>query len=404
MKVFYGWRMVAAACFLQFLQAALMMQAFGAYFAVLSAEFGWSKTALSGAAVMQPLEAAILGPLLGWLIDRFGPQRMIRAGVFCMGAGLIAFSQINTLLAFYAAFTLIAFGTSLAGFFTLSVAIIHWFEKQRARALSMLSLGLAVGGMATPLIAMSIEQYGWRNSALASGLLLLLAAWPLTRIFRRHPADVGETIDGLAVALVDIDSTSEPPAREFTVREALNTRAFWLLSIGHSLALVTVYTVNVHAITHMKEGLGYSLAQASLFMMLMTGGQLLGVLLGWLVGDRFDKRYVASICMLLHAGGLLMLTYATNSAMLVAFAALHGVAWGLRGPFMQALRADYFGRKSIGMILGLSSLITVIGQIGGPMIAAAFADATGNYRTGFTVLAIVIGLGSLSFLLARRPQ
>ena len=403
MKVFYGWRMVAAACFLQFLQAALMMQAFGAYFAVLSAEFGWSKTALSGAAVMQPLEAAILGPLLGWLIDRFGPQRMIRAGVFCMGAGLIAFSQINTLLGFYAAFTLIAFGTSLAGFFTLSVAIIHWFEKKRARALSMLSFGLAVGGMATPLIALSIERFGWRNSALVSGLLLVVAAWPLTRIFRRHPAEVGETIDGLPPMQLTANSSSEPPQREFSVREAINTRAFWLLSIGHSLALVTVYTVNVHAITHMKEGLGYSLAQASLFMMLMTGGQLLGVLLGWLIGDRYDKRRVASVCMLLHASGLLMLTYAVNSGMLVAFAALHGIAWGLRGPFMQALRADYFGRKSIGMILGLSSLITVIGQIGGPMIAAAFADATGNYRMGFTVLAVIIGLGSLSFLLARRP-
>ena len=380
-----------------------MMQAFGAYFAVLSAEFGWSKTALSGAAVMQPLEAAILGPLLGWLIDRFGPQRMIRAGVFCMGAGLIAFSQINTLLGFYAAFTLIAFGTSLAGFFTLSVAIIHWFEKKRARALSMLSFGLAVGGMATPLIALSIERFGWRNSALVSGLLLVVAAWPLTRIFRRHPAEVGETIDGLPPMQLTANSSSEPPQREFSVREAINTRAFWLLSIGHSLALVTVYTVNVHAITHMKEGLGYSLAQASLFMMLMTGGQLLGVLLGWLIGDRYDKRRVASVCMLLHASGLLMLTYAVNSGMLVAFAALHGIAWGLRGPFMQALRADYFGRKSIGMILGLSSLITVIGQIGGPMIAAAFADATGNYRMGFTVLAVIIGLGSLSFLLARRP-
>jgi MFS family permease len=82
---------------------------------------------------------------------------------------------------------------------------------------------------------------------------------------------------------------------------------------------------------------------------------------------------------------------------------LHGVAWGLRGPFMQALRADYFGLQAIGMILGLSAIIISIGQVAGPLIAGAFADLTGNYRSGFTLLALVAGSGSLLFLLARKP-
>jgi MFS family permease len=89
--------------------------------------------------------------------------------------------------------------------------------------------------------------------------------------------------------------------------------------------------------------------------------------------------------------------------MVVAFALLHGTAWGLRGPFMQAIRADYFGRSAIGMILGLSFTIVVMGQIGGAMIAGILADATGNYRAGFTVIALLAGLGSVFFLLARRP-
>jgi MFS family permease len=101
---------------------------------------------------------------------------------------------------------------------------------------------------------------------------------------------------------------------------------------------------------------------------------------------------------------LLLLTYAVNLTMVLAFAVLHGAAWGLRGPFMQALRADYFGRSAIGMILGLSFMIIVIGQIGGPMIAGIFADLTGNYRTGFTILAVLAGLGSLFFVLAKRPR
>jgi MFS family permease len=110
------------------------------------------------------------------------------------------------------------------------------------------------------------------------------------------------------------------------------------------------------------------------------------------------------VCMVMHMAALLMLTYALNVAMVLAFALLHGAAWGLRGPFMQAIRADYFGRSAIGMILGLSLMIIVVGQVGGPMVAGVFADLTGNYRAGFTLLAVLAGLGSLFFVLARKPQ
>lgn len=403
MKIFYGWRMVAAGGGIQFLQAGLLHQAFGAYFAILIEEFGWSKTALSGAAALQPMEAAVLGPVLGWIIDRFGPQGMIRIGIVTFGAGFMLLSQIDTLVGFYGAFLVIALGSSLCGFFPINVAVIYWFEKFRARALSILSLGLAFGGVFVPLVAGSMQVYGWRATAFGSGVLAIVVGWPLARIFVRRPEDKGETIDGLPVAIEGAGEAEAPGQREFSAREALRTRSFWLLSFGHGFALIVVYAVSVHAITHMKEGLGYTLAQASLFITLMTVSQIGGVLVGWAIGDRFEKRVIAAVCMLMHAGGLLMLTYAGGNAMLVAFAVLHGGAWGLRGPMMQAIRADYFGRRSIGMILGLSSMIIVLGQIGGPVIAGVFADYTGNYRLGFTVLAVMAGLGSLFFLLARRP-
>jgi MFS family permease len=403
MKIFYGWRMVAAGSGIQFLQSALLHQAFGAYFAVLAEELGWSKTSLSGAAALQPMEAAMLGPLLGWVVDRFGPQGMIRIGVVTFGAGFILLSQIESLAGFYGAFVVIALGSSLCGFFPVNVAIIHWFEKFRARALSALSLGIALGGIVVPLVAWWMQSFGWRATALASGLLAILVGWPLAQVFRRRPEDYGLTVDGLPPAVADVGDPEAGTQREYTTHDALRTSAFWLLSLGHGFALLIVYAVNVHAITHMKEGLGYSVAQAALVITLMTLSQVGGVLVGWAIGDRFEKRFIAAVCMLMHAAGLLMLTYAAGPVMLVAFALLHGGAWGLRGPFMQAIRADYFGRRSIGMILGLSSIIVVIGQIGGPMVAGVLADLTGNYRAGFTVLALLAGLGSLFFLLAKRP-
>ena len=407
MKIFYGWRISFAGAALQFLHSALLVQAFGAYVALLTEEKGWSKTVLAGAAALQSLEGALLGPVLGWLVDRFGPRAMVHAGVVLLALGYFALSTVEGIPGFYAAVLVLAIGASLCGYFPFSVALVHWFERRRARALSLMSLGLAAGGLAIPLVGWVMQNHGWQRTALLSGIVVLVLGLPLARIVRRNPAEIGETMDGLPPAPPPeptVGGTVPAPARSFTAAEALRTRAFWLLGLGHGFALLVVTAVNVHAISHMKEGLGYSLPEASFVITLMTLSQAVGVLLGAARGDRWNKRRVAAGCMLAHALGLLMLTWATHPLMLGAFAVLHGVAWGLRGPFMQALRADYFGLQAIGMILGLSAIIISVGQVAGPLIAGAFADWSGNYRAGFTLLALIAGSGSVLFLLARKPR
>jgi sugar phosphate permease len=320
-------------------------------------------------------------------------------------AGLLLLSQVETLPAFYTSAILMALGASLGGYFPLSVAIVHWFEKYRARALSIMSLGLATGGLVVPVIAWSMQQWGWRATAGVSGIVALAVGLPLARMIRRRPEDHGQHIDGIGPAEATVGSAELKTAgqREFTGRQALRTPAFWLLALGHGLALLVVTAVNVHAITHIKEGLGYSVATAGWVIMLMTFAQLLGVLLGAGMGDRFEKRKVAALCMLSHALGLMFLTYATYLRELLAFAVFHGLAWGLRGPFMQAIRADYFGRNAIGIIMGLSAAIIAVGQIAGPMVAGVLADLTGNYRLGFTLLALLAAMGSVAFMLATKP-
>ncbi|MBK7655054.1 MAG: MFS transporter [Betaproteobacteria bacterium] len=411
MPTFYGWRMVAAACGIQFLLAALLTQSLGLYISVLSDEMGWSKTTLSGAAALQSVESAIIGPLLGWLMDRFGPQLMIRWGIVIFSTGLLVLSQVNTVATFYTAAILMAIGASLSGYFPLSVALVQWFEKHRARALSIMSLGLALGGLLVPLVAWSMQHWGWRETAGTSGICALIIGLPLARVIRRRPEDHGEYIDGIPPDAVTPGNDADPGQSassaiqyEFSLSEALRTKAFWLLAIGHGLALLVVTAVNVHAITHMKEGLGYSVATAGWVIMLMTIGQIGGVLIGASIGDRFAKRKVAALCMVSHAVGLLCLTYSTHMAELLAFAVFHGFAWGLRGPFMQAIRADYFGRKAIGKILGVSAAIIAIGQIAGPLVAGILADLTGNYQLGFTVLALLSAMGSVAFVQATSPS
>jgi MFS family permease len=403
MKLYQGWRIVAAGGAMQFLQSMLLNQAFGVYLAVLVEEKGWSKTAVAAAAALKSTEVAVLGPVLGWMVDRWGPQGIVRVGILLFGLGFILLGQIETLLHFYAAFVVLALGASMFSNSIVGVAIIHWFEKRRARALSALQFGSAIGGLFVFGVAASVQAFGWRATAVASGIIAILAGWPLARLIR-WPREPAETLGELALAPKDARPDAKPARESFTVVEALRTSAFWLIAAGHAFSLLVVSAVNVHAVTHIKEGLGYSLSVATLIFTLVTVGQFGGVLTGWAIGDRFVKRKVAAVCMLMHCAGLLALTYATGPVVLALAALLHGVAWGLRGPFMQAIRADYFGRSSIGMIIGMSSAIVVFGNIAGPILAGAFADWTGDYRVGFTILAVLSGLGSLFFMVARRPR
>ena len=402
-KIFYGWRVVTAGGVLQFFQSLLLNQAFGIYVAVLVEDRGWSKTSISGAAALKSTEVALLGPVLGWAVDRFGSRGIARTGIVTFGIGFMLLSQIETIAGFYAAFVVVALGSSMFSNFIISVAIIQWFEKRRARALSALQFGGAVGGLFVFLIAWSIQAYGWRTTAFASGVIAIIVGLPLSRWIRSRPEELGETVDGVPPAPAGSERADAPARRTFSAGEALRTSAFWLISLGHGASLLVVSAVNVHAVTHIK-GMGYSLAQATLVFTLVTAGQFLGVMAGWTIGEKFVKRKVAAACMLMHAAGLLMLTYATGLTILILSALVHGTAWGLRGPFMQAIRADYFGRASIGMIMGLSNLVTVVGNISGPILAALFADWTGDYRLGFTILAVLAGLSSLFFWMARRPR
>ncbi len=405
-KRFYGWRIVWAGCALQAMVSAFMHQGFGAYVAVLSEVFGWSKTALAGGAAIQQLESALLGPLQGWFVDRFGARNLVRIGMVVFGVGLILFSLVDSLPMFYAAFVVIALGSSLAGYFSLTVVLVHWFEKKRAQALSMLNFGFAAGGVMVPLLAWSLVTFGWRETAFATGIISILVGLPLANIVRNHPRDMGERVDGERAPPADAKqgAAHDHAPAGFTVKQALRTRAFWFIALGHAFALLVVAAVNVHAITHMKEGLGYSVAQGAFIIGVITVSQVGGIAIGWWVGDRYEKRLIAASCMAGHMIGMLILTYAVSMPMLVAFAVVHGCAWGLRGSFMHAIRADYFGTRAIGMIMGFSSIIVVLGGVGGPVFAGLMADINGNYRVGFTVLALLSGLGTAFFVFAKKPK
>jgi MFS family permease len=404
-SVFYGWWLVGAGMTIQIMVGGLMLQAFGAYAAVLKEEFGWGTLMFSIGFAMTRVESGALGPLQGWAIDKYGAGGVARIGLAVMGAGFVLFSQIQEPWQFFVTYFLIAVGASLAGFMTLTVAIVNWFDRHRSLALGVMSSGFAVGGFLVILVVQSFEAFGWRWTSFGSGIIILVIGQILVTFVRHRPEDYGETPDGLPVR-VETNQSGEVVTidRDFTAREALHTRSFWFISLGHASALLVVSAVMVHLVLHLTENLGYSLTVAGLVIGFLTAMQVVGQLLGGFLGDRFNKRAILVVTMLGHAAGLLFLAFATAFWMLIAFGVLHGVAWGARGPLTQSLRAQYFGRKSFGTIMGFSSMIIMLGMTTGPIVAGVLRDWTGSYELGFTVLAVLAAMGSVFFVFSTPPQ
>jgi sugar phosphate permease len=267
-----------------------------------------------------------------------------------------------------------------------------------------MQVGYGLGGLAVPLVVYSLETFGWRATAFGSGVLIMCIGLPLSQLVRHRPEDYGLQVDGGPGANEARQAVTRRPGPDFRPREALRTRAFWLISLGHGSALLVVSAVTVHLVPHLHESLGYPLSTAGLVVSLMTLMQIIGIGIGGFLGDRFSKRLIAAGCLAGHATALLLVAYATQLPMVIGFAVVHGLAWGIRGPLMQSIRADYFGRAAFGVIVGLSSMITTFGNTLGPLVAGALAERTGRYETGLTLLALLAGLGSVFFLLATRPR
>jgi sugar phosphate permease len=404
-RVFFGWWVVAAGAGLQFIASALLGQAYGAYVVLLRDDFGWSKTVLSAASSLREAESGIISPVQGFLLDRLGPRNVTRAGVVILGLGFMGFSRVDSVLTFYLAFVVMSVGASLCGYTSITFAAVHWFDRKRSTAISLTSTGFALGGMAVPATVFALETFGWRDTALLSGVLIIVLGLPLAQMIHIDLHRMGLAPDG--------DSPDEPalaadPERagaiDVTLREAMREPAFWWIAAGHASALFIVSAVSVHLLSHLTEGLGYSLGQAAAVVLVMTVVQFFGTVTGGPIGDRFSKRWLVTLCMAMHVGAMVLVSHATGLLMVVAFAVLHGLAWGWRGPQMAAIRADYFGRSSFGKILGVSNLLIIVGTIAGPLIAGLVYDQTGDYRIGFDILAAMAAVGSVAFILAKRPR
>jgi MFS family permease len=403
-RPFYGWYIVAAAIVFQAMPSGLVMQAFGTYAVLLEREFMWSRTAISSGFALMRVEEGLLGPLQGWMLDRFGPRMVMRVGTLIFAAGLFLFARIHSVLEFYGAFTAIAVGVSMAGFLTLTTAVVQWFDRKRSMAMGIALLGGAAGGLILPVVVEALERWGWRAVANASAAIVLVVGLLAAQVIRGRPEEYGLLPDGRS-AEHETDGEREAAREEtveFSAREALRTRAFWLISLAHAASVLVVSVVQVHFAPH-AVALGFSLQQAALVITIQTAGNLVSRPLGGWASDRVGSRVVILFAMLGHAVALLLLAYAQSFLMLAGFALLNGLAWGARVPVIVAMRAEYFGSRSFGTIMGLSSVLVTAASVIAPVLAGLSYDVLGSYTLSFTILAVLSGIGSLFVVFTPPP-
>ena len=401
------------AFLIQVLNGGLFFQAFQAYFKHLENEFGWNKTMIALAFTLSRAESGLLGPVQGWMVERYGTRLILQFGVLMYAAGFFAYANIDNLWQFYGAYLIMSLGSSFAGFITINAAIANWFDKKRARAMGLASVGWGVSGLGLPLIVFGLDAMGWRGMAFWSGVLVLATGIPLSFLFRHSPEPYGYLPDGEKPEQTEqtedgIPATSRPVlnlvARSFSTREALKNPSFWYVSFGHASAMLAVSAVNSQFLRYVDQDVGLNEGTGAWIYTLLTTVMIASQLITGFLSERIPMRVIIVACMVGHTLALIMLVMANSVEWLLVFAVLHGMSWGFRGPLMVAIRADYFGRAQFATIMGFSSMVVQLGTMSGPLIAGRSFDLFESYSPAFIFMSFVTMAGAFLFAAARRPD
>jgi len=406
LPLYYGWVILACVCCAGFARQGPAVATLSIFIEPMSREFGWSRTALSGAVSLGGILAAVVSPLIGPLLDRHGARMMLCGAVLVTGIAVALLSTIESLLAFYLLFCVARM--NFAGPFDLGIygALNNWFVARRAFATSIATLVQMLGLVAMPLIAhAAIMQGDWRAGWLAVGATVLVVGFlPNWLLMVRRPEDLGLVPDRRAVPTSPGAPVPEPLVEPvFTRAQALRTPTFWLLSLFTFLAYPVQAGVSLHQAPHLIElGLSPTVAAtvvSTFSLMSAVAGLTFGVL-----GRRVSVRATLTLIGLCQGlGTVLMITIdAAPHAYLAA--AIYGIGVGGLITMLPIAWADYFGRRSFGAIRGVALSIQVTAQAIGPVLSGALRDWTGDYVLSLEVFTGLAFAGAAVALLTRAPR
>jgi len=393
---YYGWVVLACLCLAGFSRQGPALATLSIFIEPLTREFGWSRTAVSGAVSLGGVLAALVTPLIGPLLDRRGSRLVLCLAVLVNGAALILLSLTPSLLVFYLLFCIARM--NWAGPFDIGIygALNNWFVERRAFATSLATLAQMAGLVAMPLIAQfAIEHDGWRAGWLALGVLTLLVGFvPAWLFLARRPEDLGLSPDGAPAAA----GAAAPPAEaRFSRAQAVRTPAFWLLMLYTVLVYPVQAGVSLHQAPHLIErGFSPSTVAAIVAVFSLMSG-VAAMAYGFLPRRLPIRFAMALTSVLLALGAWLMLAGGYLAA------ALFGLGVGGVLTLLPIAWADYFGRANFGAIRGLALSAQVLAQAAGPLLSGALRDLTADYRLSLYCFAGLSLLSVAAALAARRP-
>ena len=398
------WWIVIAGCVAHAVNTGLSYFGMSAYFPSFEREFGWSRTAISGAFSLARIESGLTGPLEGYATDRIGPPKMMFIGIILSAWGFLFLSLVNSLPMLYAVIVLgIVMGSSLGYNMPISVMIAKVFRARRSFAFGIYRMGPGLSGAIVPVVGWMIGLWGWRSAAIASAFILLVIGLPLAsliaRIYRQHEFK----IDGAPAPEVDVASERRIAAEpQFTLREAMRTASFWTLSVAMALRHMVTEGVSVHfVILLVDRGWSTEAASGLLGLSALIGAPArLGM--AWL-GDLLDKRRLIMGLLTSLSISVLFMGWASHPYMWTTCMVIYSLAYGGLASLQEPIRADYFGTRHFATIHGMSRSVITAGTFMGPIIAGFFYDLTKSYTIPFTIFAFVGLLSMLCMFLAKPP-
>jgi len=362
------------------------------YYDFMVKEFGWSRTQVtSGNALSKLVVGPLFGFLAGWIIDKFGPRRLMLAGILMGGVALIGLGSMTALWMFYLFYLFNALGYVCAGPLPNQVLLTRWFDKARGRAMGFAYLGIGLGGALVPLLSVwLVQKYGWHNALRILGVLIIVLALPLAYFVKESPNDHVATT-----------KTTTPTA---PIGWVLKTKTFYLLAIGSMCSIGAVGGTNQHLKLFLSLDQQYAQTQAARVASLVLAFSLVGrLLMGWLA-DRYTKKYVMLLIYLLVAASIPLLFFASTPGAIYLFAIIFGI--GLGGDYMiiPLMAAELFGVKVMGRLMGVILTADGVAEATVPMLVGNLRDQTASYTVGFSVLIALALVGAIAVTFLPRPE
>jgi sugar phosphate permease len=382
-------RVTAAAFLALFAVVGLALYGLPLYYDFMVRDLGWSRTIVtSGNAISKLIVGPAFGLAAGWIVDRFGPRRLMMAGILMAGGALAGIGAASALWMFYIFYVVNALGYVCGGPLPNQVLLSNWFDRTRGRAMGIAYLGIGVGGAAVPWLSHWLtEQFGWRVSLQILGVLIVVLALPLVYTIREQPP-VGRQAPTPDPGDVD-------PATSLTA--VLKQPAFYALAIGSMCSIAAVGGTNQHLKLFLSLDRGYSQGDAARVISLVLTFSIAGrLLMGWLA-DRWPRKLVMLFVYLLVAASIPLLLYGADSTRsTLLFAVVFGLGLGGEYLIIPLVAGELFGLRVLGRVMGIILTADGVAEATAPTLVGYLRDVRGTYDAGFLTLIMAAIVGALA--------